>query len=201
MKRNSEMMDPDLAEEIEYLKDLLTKSGFFSAEEIIEIMEDQFLEEEIDFSDCEITLNDYSSENFSRLENAFTRLASEGIVAIHNCGYDIGEGVADAFELFVHLNNNKFKAEGFCFYTFEDIEDAILDDRLKITFGDFENDEEKALEIGKTVFESLKEENFSINWDETINSQIEIDPFKWDKSYNEDEEYEIEGAYEVFIKN
>ncbi len=195
------MMDPDLAEEIEYLKDLLTKSGFFSAEEIIEIMEDQFLEEEIDFSDCEITLNDYSSENFSRLENAFTRLASEGIVAIHNCGYDIGEGVADAFELFVHLNNNKFKAEGFCFYTFEDIEDAILDDRLKITFGDFENDEEKALEIGKTVFESLKEENFSINWDETINSQIEIDPFKWDKSYNEDEEYEIEGAYEVFIKN
>lgn len=201
MKRNSEIMDQDLVEEIEYLKDLLTKSGFFSAEEIIEIMEDQFIEEEIDFSDCEITLNDYSSENFSRLENAFTGLASEGIVAIHNCGYDIGEGVADAFELFVHLNNNKFKAEGFCFYTFEDIEDAILDDRLKITFGDFENDEEKALEIGKTVCEYLKEESFSINWDETINSQIEIDPFRWDKSYNEDEEYEIEGAYEVFIKN
>ena len=109
--------------------------------------------------------------------------------------------MADAFELFVHLNNNKFKAEGFCFYTFEDIEDAILDDKLKITFGDFENDEEKALEIGKTVSRYLKEEGFSINWDETINNQIEIDPFKWDKSYNDDEEYEIEGAYEVFVKN
>ena len=195
------MMDQDLVEEIEYLMDLLTKSGFFSADEIIEILEDQFIEEEIDFSGYEITLNDYSAENFSRLENAFNRLADEKIVAIHNCGYDIEEGVADAFELFVHLNNNKFKAEGFCFYTFEDIEDAILDDKLKITFGDFENDEEKALEIGKAVAGCLKEEGFSINWDETINNQIEIDPFKWDKSYNDDEEYEIEGAYEVFVKN
>ena len=194
-------MDPDLVEEIEYLKDLLAKSGFFSVDEIIEILEDQFIEEEIDFSDCEISPNDFSSVNFSKLEKAFSSLASEKIVAIHNCGYDIEEGVADAFELFVHLNNNKFKAEGFCFYTFEDIEDAILDDKLKITFGDFENDEEKALEIGKTVSEYLKEAGFNINWDETINNQIEIDPFKWDKSYNDDEEYEIEGAYEVFVKN
>ena len=194
-------MDPDLVEEIEYLKDLLAKSGFFSVDEIIEILEDQFIEEDIDFSDCEISLNDYSSENFSRLEKVFSSLANEKIVAIHNCGYDIEEGVADAFELFVHLHNNKFKAEGFCFYTFEDIEDAILDDKLKITFGDFENDEKKALEIGKTVSKYLTEENFKVNWDETINNQIEIDPFKWDKSYNDDEEYEIEGAYEVFVKN
>ena len=200
-KRNSVKMDPDLVEEIEYLKDLLAKSGFFSVDEIIEILEDQFIEEEIDFSECEISPNDFPSENFSKLEKVFSSLANEKIVAIHNCGYDIEEGVADAFELFVHLNNNKFKAEGFCFYTFEDIEDAILDDKLKITFGDFENDEEKALEIGKTVSRYLKEEGFSINWDETINNQIEIDPFKWDKSYNDDEEYEIEGAYEVFVKN
>ena len=194
-------MDQDLVEEIEYMKDILTKSGFFSESEIIEILEDQFIEEEIDFSGCEISPNDSSNENFSKLENAFSSLAGEKIVAIHNCGFDIEEGVADAFELFVHLNNNKFKAEGFCFYTFEDVEDALWDDKLKITFGDFENDENKALEIGKTVFRYLKEENFDIDWDETINNQIEINPFKWDKSYDDVKEYEIEGAYEVFIKN
>ena len=38
--------------ELEYMKDLLTKSGFFSVDEIIEILEDQFIEEEIDFSGC-----------------------------------------------------------------------------------------------------------------------------------------------------
>ena len=41
----------------------------------------------------------------------------------------------------------------------------------------------------------------AVNWDETINNQIEINPFKWDKSYDSDKEYEIEGAYEVFVKN
>ena len=74
------------------------------------------------------------------------------------------------------------------------------DNTLKITFGDFENNESKALEIGKTVSRYLKEGDFHINWDETINNQIEINPFEWDKSYDSDKEYEIEGAYEVFIK-
>ncbi len=197
----SDNMDQDLVDELEYMKDLLTKSGFFSVDDTLEILEDQFIDEEIDFSEIEISSNDFSNENFSKLENAFAGLAGENIVAIHNCGYDIEEGVADAFELFVHLNNNKFKAEGFCFYTFEDVEEAIEEAKLKITFGDFENDEDKALEIGKTVSKYLKDENFEIVWDETINNQIEINPFKWDKSYNDEKEYEIEGAYEVFIKN
>jgi hypothetical protein len=196
-----EDMDSDLAEEIEYMVDLLTKSGFFSVSEIIEILEDQFIEEEIDFSDMDIVLNDSANINFSKLENAFTNLSKEGIVAIHNCGFDIEEGVSDAFELQVHLLNNKFNACGFCFYTFEDVEYAVFDGNLKITFGDFENDEAKALEIGKTVSKYLKEADFSINWDETINNQIEINPFRWDKSYDDEKEYEIEGAYEVYIKN
>ncbi len=194
-------MNQDLVDELEYMKDLMAKSGFFSADEIIEILEDQFMDEEIDLSQIEVSLNDFSNENFSKLENAFCKLASESIVAIHNCGYDIEEGVADAFELFVHLNNNKFKAEGFCFYTFEDVEEAIEEAKLKITFGDFEDNEDKALEVGKTVSKYLKDENFDIIWDETINNQIEINPFKWDKSYDDEKEYEIEGAYEVFIKN
>ena len=35
-----EVMDSDLVEEIDYLIELLTKSGFFSVEEILEILED-----------------------------------------------------------------------------------------------------------------------------------------------------------------
>ena len=196
-----ETMDEDLVDEIEYLIELLTKSGFFSLDEIMEILEDQFIEEEIDFSGYDISLNDFSNENFSKLEDAFGKLSKEGIVAIHNCGFDIEEGVSDAFELEVHLTNNKFKADGFCFYTFEDVEEAVFDGKLKITFGDFENDEAKALEIGKTISRYLKEENFTIDWDESVNNQIEINPFKWDKSYDGDKEYEIEGAYEVFTAN
>ena len=196
--RNRDTMDSDLVEEIEYMKEVLAKSGFFSSEEIIEILEDQFIEEDIDFSGENISLNDFANENFSKLENAFNLLSAEGIVAIHNCGFDIEEGVADAFELFVHLTNNKFKPRGFCFYTFDDVEEAIWDNKLKITFGDYENDEAKALEIGKIVAKYLKDESFEINWDETVNNQIEINPFNWDKSYDDEKEYEMEGAYETF---
>ena len=192
-------MDSDLAEEIEYLIDLLTKSGFYSVDDIIEILEDQFIEEDIDFSEFGISLNDSSNHEFSKLEDAFTQISKEGIVAIHNCGYDIEEGVGDAFELNVHLLNNKFEAEGFCFYTFEDVEYAIFDGNLKITFGDFENDEKKALEIGKAVSKCLKDEGFTIIWDETVNNQIEINPFEWDKSYDDEKEYEVEGAYDAFV--
>lgn len=194
-------MDSDLTEEIDYLVDLLSKSGFFNQEEILEILEDQFIEEEVDFSQIDISLNDSSNINFNKLENVFIDLARKDIVAIHNCGFDIEEGVADAFELFVHLRNNKFSPEGFCFYTFEDVEDCLFDNNLKITFGDFENDENKALEIGKTVANSLKDVNFEIEWDETINNQIVINPFEWDKSFSDDAEYEIEGAYNVYIDN
>ncbi len=193
-------MNQDLVDELEYMKDLLAKSGFFNQEEIMEILEDQFIDEYIDFDDINISLNNFSNENFHRLENVFASLANENIIGIHNCGYDIEEGVNDAFELYVHLINNKFKPTGFCFYTYEDVEEAIEDEILRITFGDFENNEQKALEIGKIVYEHLLRENFDIQWDGTINNQIEISPFKWDKSYDDEKEYEIEGAYEIFVK-
>ena len=193
-------MNPDLAEEIDYLIDLLSKSGFFSYDEILEILEDQFIEEELDFSQFDISLNESSNNNFNKLEDVFTSLAKDNIVAIHNCGFDIEEGVADAFELFVHLKNNKFNPDGFCFYTFDDVEECLIENHLKITFGDFENDENKALDIGKVVARSLKDAGFEIEWNETVNNQITINPFEWDKSFSEKTEYEIEGAYENFIK-
>ena len=196
-------MDENLAEEIDFVSRMLIKSGFYDEEDIFEILEDQFIEEDIDFDEItlpDVDLNDFNNENFLNLEKTFNELASKDIIAIHNCGYDIGEGVADAFELFIHLRNNKLESRGFCFYTYDDIEEAICEGALSITFGDFEEDEDKALEIGKVVAEALNNNDFNIEWDETINTQIKINPFKWDKSYDE-KEYGMEGAFEVFKKN
>lgn len=193
-------MDDELAEEIDFIYESLVKSGFYNKQDIFEILEDEFIEEDIEFDKItfkEVDLSDFNNENFSSLNNAFLKLANEGIIAIHNCGYDIEEGVADAFELFIHLRNNKMEAQGFSFYTYDDIEEAIFEGSLNITFGDFEEDENKALEIGKIVSHILEGENFNIEWDGTVNTQIKITPFKWDKIYTDDE-YGIEGAFEVF---
>ena len=191
-------MNKDLVDEVNYMIDLLTKSGFFSKDEILEILEDQFIEDDVDFSGFDICPNNFNNENFSILEETFKKLAQKSIIGVHNCGYNFIEGVEDIFELYVHLINNKYSVQGFCFYSFEDVEQAIEENILKITFGDFEKDENKSLEIGKIVYECLSDANFEIKWDETINSPIEIIDFAWDKKFNEDKEYEIEGAYNLF---
>lgn len=193
-------MNQELVDEINYTKELLANSGFFNKEDIIEILEEQFIGEDIDFSNIEISFNQQDNSNFKLLEDAFIKLASKNIIAIHNCGYDIKEGVTDAFELFVHLKNNKHNPIGFCFYTFEDVEEAIEYGKLNITFGDFEDNPSKALEIGKIVFNTLKEANFTLDWDESINNQIEIS-IKWDKVFDENKEYGMEGAFEAYINN
>ena len=185
----SDFMNQELVDEIEYTKELLANSGFFNREDIIEILEEQFIEDDIDFSNIEISFSQKDNSNFKVLENAFIKLSGENIIAIHNCGYDIEEGVTDAFELFVHLKNNKYDPVGFCFYTFEDVEEAIEN-----------NSPDKALEIGKIVFSTLKESNFDVNWDETVNNQIEIS-IEWDKIFDENKEYEMEGAFEAYINN
>ncbi|MDO5848732.1 MAG: hypothetical protein Q4P18_04295 [Methanobrevibacter sp.] len=195
-------MDENIIEELDLMHENLVRSGFFDEDEILEILEEQFMDEDgIDFDNLTIELMDSSNSNFSRLEEAFTALSKEGIIAVHNCGYDIEEGVNDAFELLVHLKNNKFDPIGFCFYTFEDIEEAISEDKLNITFGDFNNNESEALEIGKTVKHVLGSFDFNVVWDGSVDNQIVINPFVWDKKFTPDREYEMEGAFDNFVKN
>ena len=88
-------MNQDLVDEIEYMINSLSKSGFFSHEEIIEILEDQFIEEDIDFSQYDIPSNDFDNSNFNKLDDVFIRLAEKNIVGVHTCGYDLEEGVGD----------------------------------------------------------------------------------------------------------
>ena len=191
-------MNQDLVDEIDEMRDLLTKSGFFSKDETIEILEDQFIEYDIDFSGYDIPANDFNNRNFSILEDAFKRLAEKSIICVHNCGYDFKEGVDDIYELYVHLLNNDYSCEGFCFYSFEDVEQAIEEKILKLTFGDFERNEKKSLKIGKLVYQQLTDSNLEVEWDETVNSPIKIIDFIWDKKYDKNKEYEIEGAYDIF---
>ena len=202
-------MDKDLIDEINYEIQLLLKIGFYRDEEIIEIIDDEFIEEDIPeekllelFSSnresFESPKND--SDDFLNLKNAFLNLSkNHNILAIHNAGYDVEEGIADAFELFTHLRNNKYEVEGFCFYSFEDIEQAIDENTLSIAFGDFEYDEEKGLNIAKIVRDELISNGFDINWNETIDERIEIENFNWQKAY-ENKEYSMDGALDDFLE-
>ena len=201
-------MNQELMDEINYEIQLLIKSGFYSDDEILEIIDDEFIEENISkdilsklfFENKEnIGAIDVDSEDFINLKNAFLDLTKENIISIHNAGYDIEEGIQDSFELFVHLRNNKYSPIGFCFYSFEDIEEAIEENNLSIAFGDFEYDEEKGLEIAKTVGNVLKSYGFKINWNESVDERIEIKGFNWKKHFD-GKDYSMDGALEDFIE-
>ncbi|MBR5503094.1 MAG: hypothetical protein IKV87_01410 [Methanobrevibacter sp.] len=205
----SDFMDEELIEEISLEIQLLLEIGFYNDEEILEIIDDEFIEEDIPkerlleiFSNVK---NDFEfpskdSDDFLNLKNAFLNLSkNHQILTIHNAGYDIEEGIQDSFELFTHLRNNKYEVEGFCFYSFEDIEMAIGENSLDIAFGDFEYDEEKGLEIAKTVRDELVSNGFNINWNETIDERIGIKDFNWQKVY-EDREYSMDGALSDYVE-
>ena len=201
-------MNQELIDEINYEIQLLIKSGFYSDDEILEIIDDEFIEENISkdilsklfFENKEnIGAIDVDSEDFINLKNAFLDLTKENIISIHNAGYDIEEGIQDSFELFVHLRNNKYSPIGFCFYSFEDIEEAIEENNLSIAFGDFEYDEKKGLEIAKTVVNVLKSYGFEINWNESVDERIEIKGFNWKKHFD-GKDYSMDGALEDFIE-
>ena len=199
-------MDEALIEELDYEIDLLIKSGFFSEDEIFEIIEDEFIDEELDLDlslhigkrFAELTEGLKTGEDFLNLSDAFRNLSQENIICIHNAGFDIEEGIQDSFELYTHILNNKLEVEGFCFYSFEDIETAIYENKLNIAFGDFELDESKALEIGKTIADCLRENGFDIIWEETVDEQIVIEDFEWKKAFD-DKEYSMDGAFEDYV--
>ena len=205
-------MNEDLITEIKEEIAILVNSGFYQIKEIEEIIEEQFIDEDIsiDFI-SKIVLGKYDEKlaneeewetetSFDKLKLAFEDIIKNQIIAIHNGGYNLEEGVQDAFEVFHHLKSQKIIAKGFCFYSFQDIEEAIEFEVLNIAFGDFENNNEKRLDIGKEIVNILKKHGFSIDWNQDIDTQIKIKPFKWEKRFC-NEEYEIEGAFNSYLKN
>ena len=201
-------MNQELIDEINYEIQLLINSGFYSDDEILEIIDDEFIEENISsdliselFLENKENIGDIEgdSDDFINLRDAFLDLTKENIISIHNAGYDIEEGIQDAFELFIHLRNNKYSPIGFCFYSFEDIENVIEENTLSIAFGDFEYDEKKGLEIAKKVAEVLKSHGFEIDWNKSVDERIEIKDFIWKKHFD-GKEYSMDGALEDFIE-
>ncbi|WP_304085904.1 hypothetical protein [Methanobrevibacter ruminantium] len=201
-------MDKELIDEINYEIQVLIKIGFYSDDEILEIIDDEFMEEDISkdlISNLLLENNENleelkeDSDDFIKLSKAFDDLTKEKIISIHNAGYDIEEGIQDSFELFTHLKNNKYEPIGFCFYTFEDIENAIEENALNIAFGDFEYDEKKGLKIAKKIVKVLKDYGFEINWGESVDEIIEIENFNWKKKYD-GKDYSMDGALEDFIR-
>ena len=108
-------MDKNLLDEVNSEIDLLVKTGFYKDFEIVEVIEDEFIEFDLDISEIEKLVNlkyvnqfSTSSSDFLHLQNVFKKLNTLKIFTIQNGGYDYKEGIQDSFEFYTHLINNKF---------------------------------------------------------------------------------------------
>ncbi|WP_295721413.1 DUF6891 domain-containing protein [uncultured Methanobrevibacter sp.] len=195
-----ELID-DVKEEIVFF----SKCGFYDKDEILETIEDEFIDFDVNLDlishYLEKTFNKYqqytNSEDFNNLQFAFDDLNKNGIISIHNNAYDIQEGVDDAFEVYTHLLNNKYSPIGFCFYTLSDLEELFENQKLSLSYGSFDfEDEIKKSQIEDLIENTFKKYEFDIK---KSDEQFIIYNFNWIKVYD-NKEYSMEGAYEDFIK-
>ncbi len=111
-----------------------------------------------------------------RLDSAFARLESEGILArqdfacCQNCGHT---------ELWDELQYRlPFEpAQGYVFYHMQDTEAALQGDRLYLAYGSATGDEAALAEIGWCIVGALRESGLMALWDGNVDRciQVEID--------------------------
>jgi len=174
------------------------KSGFYNKEDIFNNVEDYLYEITYDHDWTSLQIDKAYSDrlkeqstwptvtDFEKLVKAFDKLNSSGIVALHNAGMTKQDGEEDSGEIYEDLLKKGIKTKGFCYYHWQDIERVVDDSHLYIGFGDFNNCDNDALEIGKQVASTLESQGFKLNWDKTVSTRIEITNIKWQKRFGND---------------
>ena len=198
-------MDIKLLDEIKEEILFFSKCGFYDREDILETIEDEFIDYELDLDLISSNIDEIfnmsqdnkDSSDFINLKKAFEDLSKKGIVSIHNNAYDIQEGVEDAFEVYTHLINNNYSPIGFCFYTLSDIEEVLENKVLSLSYGSFNlEDKSNQSNVEDLIEDTLKKAQFQF---EKTEEQFNILTFNWQKVYD-NKNYSMEGAYEDFIK-
>lgn len=190
---NKVMMNDTLKNEVLSMIDISVQSGFLDKEDMMTDVEDYLsdVSYDHDWAQKEIK-NTYGKwmqsqtgwpaiTDFDKLVKAFDKLYSSGIVALHNAGMTKQDGEGDTREIHDDLLQEGVQTRGYCYYHWQDIERVVDDGQLYIGFGDFDNDDKKALIIGKEVVAALTKQGFSIQWDGTVQTRILVTGINWQK--------------------
>src|SRR5437016_95576 len=96
-----------------------------------------------------------------------TTKSDSAVIGTGKSGMTKQDGEQDSEDIHDALLKKGIKTKGFCYYHWQDIERVVDDTHLYIGFGDFNNNDKDALEVGKQVAAALEEQGFKLNWDKT----------------------------------
>ena len=176
------------------------RMGFYSEEEvreiIIEQVENEDFEDEIPSSWVNTQINaafkklETESKTWvhptdtERLAKAFNELCVMKIIALHFAGFTTDDGEGEVVEIELELNKQGIESDGYCFYHEQDLVRAIDTKSLLIAYQKVDNsDPEVTIKVGSLVVQKLKDNGFDVIWDGTGNEKIEIPNFNWQKIY------------------
>lgn len=162
--------------------------------------DETWLKHEIDYrlkKHKEDSLKWQKPTDFDRLVKSFDELNKKKIVSIHKAGYTKSDGENDCFEIITELNEIGICAKGFCYYHTQDLERAIgKEQMLFIGFDSFNGNDALAKEVAEEIISVLTKNGFTIKWNGSLDSRIEILNIHWKKAvdsidYNYSRVFEI----------
>lgn len=115
-----------------------------------------------------------------RLEAAFEALDARGVIALHNAGYTMQDGLSDVAEA-LHERAGAAHLAGYCFYHQQDVEAALEEDALFLAFGDMHGDADQSRAVAQSVVDVLQAHGFAVVWPGDVHARIKIEPFKWQR--------------------
>ncbi|MBW6421354.1 hypothetical protein KX729_07865 [Rhizobium sp. XQZ8] len=125
--------------------------------------------------------------DWDRLDAAFVELRASGIVALHDAGMTQSDGFADVAEEFQMRREVNVASSGFVFYGGEDVQAALSDEELYLTFGAFEKRNENTPAIAREITAALTKQGLRSSWSGDIGKRMLLSPFEWQKRSPEGE--------------
>ncbi len=107
-----------------------------------------------------------------RLDRVFEALRGKGVLARHRCRFTQQHGPDVIDGLYQESGGEPAGVAGYCFYTLQDMEGAMLGERgLWIAFRSFSGACEDAVQVGGLIRDQCERSGFDVAWDGTAESR------------------------------
>lgn len=136
-----------------------------------------------------------------RLAVVFNQLCKEGILALHKTGFSQLEAIDEVTMVMNDMVLSPEVIKGFCFYSGENVDELIYREKgtLYITFNSILLDDPQfGVAIGNVIADRLREAGFTVVWDGTMKTRVEIRNFSWKKVFVSDEDQQQWDHWRVF---
>lgn len=112
-----------------------------------------------------------------RLDLAFEALHAKGVIALHNAGSTMSDGLCDVGEA-LNLRGHGGVID-YCFYHGQDVDRAVDGGGLLIAFGDLKDNKAERAKIGHVVRQELEAQGLNVSWDGDSETRINLPHIDW----------------------